>query len=221
MLASHRARRTLGVLALSTLLLGACDHPLGLEGDGVAKTESRDVAAFDSIELSGVVQLEIVTGPLEKLSITGDDNLLPLLSTTVAGTKLTIKSTEAIHPKTPLVVTVHAPAVRAVDAAGVTTVHAAGIAVPTFALAMSGASKAELSGQVTSFQVTLSGAVHVRAKDLVAKDARVELSGAGNVELDATETLRATVSGAGAVRYRGSPKVEKSISGVGSVDPLP
>ena len=53
-----------------------------------------------------------------------------------------------------------------------------------------------------------------------AKQAHVAISGAGTVEVNATDKLKADVSGVGTVKYRGTPSVEKNVSGMGSVGPL-
>ena len=79
---------------------------------------------------------------------------------------------------------------------------------------------AQLSGQIDSLEITSGGAGNVRAGGLAAKQAHVLVSGAGNVEVDATDKLKVDVSGVGNVRYRGAPAIEKNVSGMGSVGPL-
>ena len=74
-------------------------------------------------------------------------------------------------------------------------------------------------GQLAS-GIDVGGAGRIRASGLVAREAHVGISGAGSVEVNATEKLKADVSGVGAVKYRGSPSVEKNVTGVGSVSPL-
>lgn len=210
--------------AACALLLSAC-HAVsggggGVQGDGVAKTESREVPTFDAIELDGTVRLELTTGPLDRLSITGDENVLPLVSTTVSGGKLVVRETKDAQLKTPLVVTVRAPSVGRIDVNGAATVRASGLTGTKFVLASRGASNAELSGQVDRVEIEMGGAGRVRASGLQSKEAQVGLSGAGSVEVNASEKLKADVSGVGSVRYRGSPAVEKTVSGLGSVGPL-
>jgi hypothetical protein len=192
----------------------------GVQGDGVAKSETREIPAFDSIEVDGTVKLDFATGPLDKLSITGDENLLPLISTTVTGTKLVVHETKAVHSKTPLVVSVHSPTLTRIDAAGISGVIATGLHGASFTYTSSGVSNAELTGQVDSLEVQAGGTGEVHAAGLTAKQAHVAISGAGTVEVNATDKLKADVSGVGSVKYRGSPTVEKDVSGMGTVGPL-
>lgn len=206
------------------LFTSACHGTLtiddGVQGSGVARTESRDVTAFQTIELDGSVQLVLTTGPLGKLSITGDDNLVPLVSTTVTGGKLVVRETKNVHSKTPLVISITAPDVTRIESNGAGTVRASGLTGPSFTLAAAGASSADLSGQVDKLDISVGGAGRIRAGGLVSREANVEIAGTGAVEVDATEKLKATVSGVGEVRYRGSPTVEKTVSGVGTVKPI-
>jgi len=190
------------------------------QGSGVAKTETREIAAFDTIEVDGALSLDLVTGPLDKLSITADDNLLPLLSTKVTGSKLTVRPTAPMTSKTPIVVSVRAPAVKSVELAGTVHISATGLTGPSFTLTSTGTTDARLTGKVDALEIHAGGMGNVHATDLVTKQTHVDITGAGNAEVNATEKLVAEVSGTGSIQYRGSPSVEKKISGLGSVTPL-
>ena len=45
------------------------------------------------------------------------------------------------------------------------------------------------------------------------KTAEVQVSGAGNASVWATDELKVQVSGAGDVKYKGSPRIEQKVSG--------
>jgi hypothetical protein len=85
---------------------------------------------------------------------------------------------------------------------------------------LSGAGSIELSGEAEEQEVHLTGAGSIGTERLATKRARVRSSGAGEVRLQATESLEATLSGADSLLYRGSPRVESRISGVGRVEAL-
>lgn len=82
---------------------------------------------------------------------------------------------------------------------------------------LSGAADIEMEGTAVSFVVGLSGAADIDAKALVSSEADVRVSGAGNVALSVTDTLRARISGVGSVVYYGSPVVTSNVSGLGEV----
>jgi hypothetical protein len=215
------------LFALSVCLssLPACNalvpHADGVQGDGVSKSESRDIPAFDAIELDGILKLELTSGPLGKLSLSGDENILPLITTNVSAGKLVIRQSSPGTSKTPILVTLSAPSVSRIAIDGAASVQVKGLDVPSFTLAASGAADAELTGRVGTLAIDLSGAGRVRAAGLLAKEVRVGLSGAGSVEVNASDKLKADVSGVGSVRYRGNPATfEKNVAGLGSVAPL-
>ncbi len=75
----------------------------------------------------------------------------------------------------------------------------------------------DLEGVARSLDIRLSGAGHVDADELKAKDVEVEIEGVGTTSVYASETLYAKIEGVGKVRYRGNPEVTKNIDGLGSV----
>ena len=77
--------------------------------------------------------------------------------------------------------------------------------------------KVEVAGRATSQTIDISGAGSYRATELASNDARVMVSGAGRVIVQAEKTLRIDLSGAGSVEYIGNPKVTQKISGAGRV----
>jgi hypothetical protein len=83
---------------------------------------------------------------------------------------------------------------------------------------LSGASQTTLRGTVGKFEVDSSGASDLNARELTAHTVDVDLSGAGDAEVYATDRLDADVSGAGSVRYYGETKqVYQDVSGAGVV----
>ncbi len=87
----------------------------------------------------------------------------------------------------------------------------------TLRLQSSGASEIELQGTTDDLQIIISGASEVDAYGLQARTANVVCSGAGQVEVYATETLAAQATGASKIEYRGTPVLTKNITGGMSV----
>jgi hypothetical protein len=64
----------------------------------------------------------------------------------------------------------------------------------------------------------LSGASDIFAYDLVSESYDLEISGAGNAQINVSKRIHAEISGAGSVKYKGSPtEVDQSVSGAGSI----
>ena len=75
----------------------------------------------------------------------------------------------------------------------------------------------ELDGIANSLDVKVSGAGHVNAGELRAKDVTFRVEGVGTGSVYADETLNARIEGVGKIKYRGNPRVTKHIEGLGSV----
>ena len=72
--------------------------------------------------------------------------------------------------------------------------------------------------ETKAVEITNSGAGLIDTHELRSSKADVNLSGAGQAEVYASEQLDVAISGVGRVTYSGQPKViNKNISGIGSV----
>lgn len=187
----------------SVLSLGVAG--CGVNGSGVAKEETRQVAAFDRVDIGGVATLELTVGGAPSLSVRGDDNIVPLIETTVVGGVLHITQQKDVKPHVELVVRATAPSLASVDASGATHVVVKGAGGGTLALDASGASHLDVAGTAAALQVKASGAAHVDASAVDGGDVTVDASGAANVTVHAKGALRVDASGAASVSYAGEP----------------
>src|SRR2546423_10913019 len=72
----------------------------GVVGSGVAKTETRDVGGgFKRIRLDVSPTFHVPIGDKQSLTVTADDNILPVIETTLEGDELHIGSHESYSPK--------------------------------------------------------------------------------------------------------------------------
>jgi hypothetical protein len=202
------------ILAALVALLSGC----GTKGSGTAATDHRTVDPFTAVEVRGTVELELTVGSTPSVTLSGDDNLLPLVTTDVSGKRLIISSKEGIRPELPLVARVTVSRdLEEIIGRGVTEIRAQGLTGDTLRVELSGAGKADLAGEVGSLELRLSGAGSLDAKRLNAKKIDVDVSGAGRVEVGEPEVLDVDISGAGTVTHRGEPEITQSISGAGSI----
>jgi hypothetical protein len=228
------------VFALALAGCGSFVFGPGVAGSGHVKTESRSVSGFDTVSLSGVGDLTIQQTGTESLTITTDDNLLPLITTEVTGTRLVIglkPGTTNLQPTHGIQYRLTVKNLRNLQISGAGTVKAGPLQTDTLTVAdsgagtitianlttgdlqvtLSGAGVVTVSGQTTSQEVTLSGVGSYHARNLASQTANLQLSGAGNAEVQVSQTLTVTVSGAGSVTYYGNPTVTQHVSGAGSV----
>src|SRR5262245_44045700 len=69
----------IGSFLVLLLISIACNPFSGVDGSGTPKTETRAVKDFTAISFSGVGKVIIEQTGTESLSVTADDNILPLL----------------------------------------------------------------------------------------------------------------------------------------------
>lgn len=193
----------------------------GVKGSGNIVKEKRDITGFNSVSVSGVFNIEIVSGRDFSVEVEADDNLLPIITTEVNNGVLKISSEGRIRSINKMLVRISAPDIEKVRSSGVAKVSVEEIKNSSFELSTSGASKVSLSGSTAELKIDVSGAGKVEAENLSAQNASVRTSGAGKINVNVSESLDAKVSGAGTIRYSGSPKnVNERKSGAGKIMPL-
>jgi len=81
------------------------------------------------------------------------------------------------------------------------------VEVNELTLDFSGASEIKLLGTTDIFNVKLSGASELKAGNLIAKKVNLDISGASDVSVYASESISGEVSGASDVKVKGSPSI--------------
>jgi hypothetical protein len=208
-------------------------------GSGVAKTETRSVSGFHHVALGVPASLEIRQGTSEGITITGDDNVLPLVETKVTKGVLEIRWKERnmdVRFKK-LEIVVDAKAVDSLTLGGSGSIHAATLSSRALMATIGGsgsiavdkldadALKATIggSGQLTAagradkLDATLAGSGRLAASGLQSTDARLALEGSPEASVRVRDALTVTIAGSGSVAYYGKPKVTQTIMGSGSV----
>ena len=209
--------RTLSLVPLAVALFACSLADAQVKGSGTARTEARAVGDFASVSAGGAVALTITVGGATAVSVTADDNVVPLIRTRVQGDRLIIDSTDSYTAKTPVRIAITTPRLTALGLSGATTATAAGVTGDRLAIDLSGASRASLAGAAAAVTIETSGAAEVDATKLAAQDATVAASGASHVALAVARGLTVEASGASVVEYAGAPAVTKATSGASRV----
>lgn len=220
-------RRSLGWLGLAALglalILSSCVTIIGgTAGSGTAKTETRNVSGFTGVTFSSFGTLNITQTGTESLTISADDNLLPLLTSNVSNNTLFLgaKPGNSITPTKPIVYTLTVKNLNNITLSGAGKVNATNIKTSALNVTLSGAGSMTIAGSAQSQTALVSGLGSYNAKGFPTDSAQVTISGAGSATITVNKQLTAIVSGAGSVTYYGSPsQVTKTISGAGSIKP--
>jgi hypothetical protein len=178
------------------------------------------VGAFNAIDLRGIGHASIARTGTPSLSISADDNLLPLIVSEVKDGILHLSfknGTNVSSSKIEYRITV--ADLGNIDLSGAATLQAAGLDGKTLTITLSGASRATISGRADSLTADVSGASGLNAAALQVKRANVEASGASQISVNVSDALDADASGASNIRYQGRPRLTSNTSGAGTVRP--
>ncbi len=210
----------IGVLAI-LLVVAACGT-VGInvtKGSGNLKTESRPVSGFNALTFGAAGDMTIRQTGTESLSITAEDNILPLITTKVSGRTLQIEgpSGTTVVPTRGITYTLTVKNLNAITLSGAGNITQSDIQTSALQVTLSGAGKLTLAGSAPRQDVTLSGVGAYEATDLASNVASVDVSGAGSARVKVRDTLDATISGVGSIIYYGNPTVTQHVTGPGSV----
>jgi hypothetical protein len=227
---------SVAVFTLVILLTGC--SVLGEQGNGNVIKQERKVSSFDAIDVSGAFDVFLSQGPTQSVFIEADENLMSVIKTGVFGSTLRIENSKPIHNAKSLKVYITVKELRSIEVSGAVDIQTEtkftqnelsieisgatdaklDLAVQKLEVNSSGGCKLMLTGMANTFDLDVSGAVDVRAFELLTENVSIDISGAGEAEVNVTKELKADVSGAANVKYKGSPaKVLTDVSGAGSV----
>ena len=207
------------------------------QGSGNIITEEREVSAFNKIHLKGSGKVFLTPGEKQTLVIKTDDNIMPLIETTVSGDKLTISHGKHHLRPTVFEVYITLEKLEGVRISGSGDIIGTGrfvtdtfyaeisgsgdvdLEVETGKLAskISGSGAIRLAGKAEGYTVSISGSGEINTFDVEAKNVTVKISGSGDCRVHAVESLDTKISGSGDVYYKGRPRINTKISGSGSL----
>jgi len=189
-----------------------------VQGSGVVKTEKREIPQFTAVEVACVGVFNLTAQERKGLEISGDDNIVPLITTEVKNNTLYIKADKNYDPKGKLQINISNPDIEKFVYAGAGEATLSKIKNARLEISVSGAGKLKAMGETKEADISLTGAGNIDAQDLHAEKARVNSTGVGSIDVYATEQLDATATGVGGVNYYGNPKhINMQATGIGKV----
>ena len=213
-----------------------------LEGSGNVIRETRQVSGINRVSLSGFGHVEITQGESESLTVSTDDNIMPLIKTDVRGNTLVLEFTNEgkrrnIDPSDGINYTLVVKDLERIDVSGAGDIHVGPLEAETLKVDLSGAGNLEfdsvradelvidvsgagsiiIAGQVKGQEINHSGVGTYHAAELESDTAIVNISGAGSATIWVKEILDVNVSGLGNIIYYGTPRVTQNVTGLGKL----
>jgi Putative auto-transporter adhesin, head GIN domain len=216
----YRLTVFLASLTVSTGIFTGCSFNLfGIRGDGVFKTESREVTTFSSISFKSVGKLKVIQNGKESLTIVAEENILPMLESRVSNKTLYIsnENKSSIDPTKPIEFIVEVKNLESLSAKAVGSIEVNGIQGKSLTVSLDGVGNVAIAGNIDLLDLELSGVGSFNGADLKTKVARIRNKGVGSVVVNASEQLDASASGIGSIEYIGSPQIKESVKGMGVI----
>ncbi len=209
-------------LALIVLLVAtqtaAFSFSSGEKGSGQMETRQLSLEEFRALEVGGAFDVEVSFGNKQSVEVTIDDNLWEIFEAKVKGGWLDLDWGRSCKPSDDCRIKIVVKTLEEVSVHGACDLDISDFDGHEFTFRLSGACDLKMDGKVDKLDIKISGAGDVDTTDLKAKDVKVNISGAGNAEVYAEDSLRGRISGVGNLTYYGDPEdTNTSVSGLGNI----
>lgn len=210
-----------------------------IKGNGNVITETRTTSGYDGITAGGSFEVILVKGKEGKITIEGEENILPYIETEVDAGILKIKYEKNINIRTTkrLTVTVPFKDIESIALAGSGNISSKDIIKAndlsvslggsgnidlkidsdTTKTNIGGSGNIELSGTTNEIKCSIAGSGSIRAYELTTNEVNANIAGSGSIKITVKEKINAKLVGSGSIYYKGNPKYT-DIKSVGSGD---
>ena len=190
-----------------------------IKGNGNFVSEMRELSKFKAIEIAiGYDKILMNCGQEPSIHISGDENILPLITTRISKGILRIESDSTFETKADSEIIINVKSLKEFTFDGVGETVIQNVNSEKFTCNINGVGSCELNGKVESFYVSVNGVGSVNARQLIADDVVANLNGVGSVKLYAKNSLDASVNGIGGLTYFGNPtELILNDSGIGGI----
>ena len=190
-----------------------------VKGNGNFSSEMRELTKFKAIKITiGYDKIIVNCDQEPSIQISGDENILPLITTRVQKGTLIIGSDSTFETKSDAEIIINVKSLKefTFDGVGMTVIH--NLNEDKFNCNINGVGSCELTGTVKAFNVSVNGVGSVNARQLIADDVVASLNGVGSVKLYAKNSLNASMNGIGGLTYFGNPtELILNDSGIGGI----
>lgn len=224
------------------IICSSCHYIGGkrIPGNGNNVAQTRDAGKFNSVDVSGAIDVYLKQDSTQSVKVETDENLQQYVEVYENNGVLVVspKDNYNLDPTHKIKVFVTAPAFRVIGVSGASTITSENklvsaesmdidlsgaseakvdIKAPRINAEVTGASTITLSGETKDLNVVGSGASGAKCFDLMTENTTVDISGASSAEVFASVKLDAQASGASGISYKGNPAITQDINGASSI----
>jgi Putative auto-transporter adhesin, head GIN domain len=193
------------------------------KGSGVMKEESRPVANFSRLTLSLPATVTLAQGPTESLTITTDDNLLPLMRTRVVNNELIVdgEQNRGFSTKKEIKIRITVKSLDSLKIKGSGDVFGDQLKSEKLDIAIEGSGDVKFNAiRADQFKIGIVGSGDVAIGIVESKSVDSSIRGSGDIKLPSVRAgqMKFAIEGSGDVTAAGNAdKVDIEISGSGDV----
>jgi len=211
-----------------------------IRGNGKIATEERSLSSFNQLTVTGPFDVMLRPGAEGKLSLTADENLLPVIETFVKNNKLVIRFNKDFNVRkaTKLFVEVPVKYLKSINLTGSGSIKnerlidwneinlyltgsgdmMLNLNLDFVKASVTGSGDMVLNGTANNARYSVTGSGSINAKQAICKNAKVNVTGSGDVYVKATQRLKGKLLGSGDLYYYAKPEtLDINILGSGSV----
>lgn len=214
-----------------------------IKGNGIEKTESRQIKGYESITLKGSFDVILTDEIQGEIQILAEENIIPLIQTVLVSKDLEL----SVKPNVNLsfrkaVIYIPAKDIHQITLIGsgdiksgenLTSrsfyIHLKGsgdidlekLITDKTIVNLEGSGDVRLKGKSNNIEIKLNGSGDISAFDFISQNANIELLGSGDVEIHSKESFSGNIIGSGNITAKGNPiKISKKVKGSGKIKVL-
>ncbi len=192
------------VAAASALIaFGVAGCDTGRSGEGPVTSETRQIASFSRIDVTGGIGVTVRIGPAKPIEVRAQSNLLPIIATEVQAGTLRIHGTQAFRATERIEIVIQTPTLEGASMGGGSNAQVDGLAGDLLSLNLSGGSVVTATGSASTIDLDASGGSRASLHDLAAKTVVLKLTGGSIATLQASESVTGSAAGGSRASVRG------------------
>lgn len=223
------------------LMANACENSWNcLRGNGVTGEETRDISGFTGVVSEGEFDIIVLPDSMFSVMLEADENLIQYIRTRISGNTLIVDqgTRKCLRSDNPIRITVNMPRVEylnltgsglitgdniesdelKVELTGSGVIDLAGLNVGLLDALITGSGEMIFRGKAVDADLDITGSGEIKAFNLESVNCIANISGSGNMQVNAEKKLIAYISGSGNVIYMGNPPtLEAHVTGSGAL----
>lgn len=213
----------------------------GVNGEGPVVKQEISLASFDGFDLGFSGNVIVTPGPVQKVVVEGQQNIIDLIKLDVKDGMWRIGFSKSVKDAKEVTVYITIPTVKWVALTGSGSIRStdrfSGLnkldiavsgsgdimfdaAANEINLHLSGSGDIKVMGTTNTLDIAISGSGDVNAASLKSSNCQVHISGSGDADVQVYGDLETSISGSGDVHYKGEANVTARISGSGEVSKM-